>query len=38
LGAARRAELYARGQVMTDDEAMAYATEVVNRYLAASEQ
>jgi len=35
LGEARRAELYARGNAMTDDESVAYATEAVDRYLAA---
>jgi hypothetical protein len=37
LGEARRAELDDRGSAMTEDEAVAYATEVVNRYLASEE-
>jgi predicted ATPase/class 3 adenylate cyclase len=33
LGEARRAELYARGSAMTDDEAVDYATAAIDRYL-----
>jgi hypothetical protein len=38
LGAERRAELYARGHAMADDEAVSYATEAINRYLAADSE
>jgi predicted ATPase/class 3 adenylate cyclase len=33
LGDDRRAELYARGLAMSDDDAVTYATEAINRYL-----
>jgi predicted ATPase/tetratricopeptide (TPR) repeat protein len=35
LGEARRAELYTQGSAMTDDEAMAYVSDAISRYLAA---
>ena len=33
LGQSHRAELYARGQAMTTEEALAYATDAVTRFL-----